>query len=125
MSLVGDAAGYVTSLGEGLYFAKKSGRMAAESIVKLMENGARLPPQAEIELSYMKNLDDMDGRCFLAANLTSSMFMTNENSQRENLVQWLGCSRTSQSALDAFFYKDTEGAKGKYTHISFSVHWLF
>ena len=33
--LVGDAAGYVTKCsGEGIYFAAKSGRMCAETIVK-------------------------------------------------------------------------------------------
>lgn len=34
VALVGDAAGYVTKCsGEGIYFAAKSGRMAAEAIV--------------------------------------------------------------------------------------------
>lgn len=34
VTLVGDAAGYVTKCsGEGIYFAAKSGRMAAEAIV--------------------------------------------------------------------------------------------
>merc|ERR1711957_807567 len=34
VALVGDAAGYVTKCsGEGIYFAAKSGRMAAEEIV--------------------------------------------------------------------------------------------
>mmetsp|Transcript_5777 Transcript_5777/g.24341 ORF Transcript_5777/g.24341 Transcript_5777/m.24341 type:complete len:205 (+) Transcript_5777:815-1429(+) len=40
VALVGDAAGYVTKCsGEGIYFAAKSGRMAAEAIVKLSKNG--------------------------------------------------------------------------------------
>lgn len=35
MGLVGDAAGYVTKCsGEGIYFAAKSGRMAAEAVVE-------------------------------------------------------------------------------------------
>jgi 2-polyprenyl-6-methoxyphenol hydroxylase-like FAD-dependent oxidoreductase len=35
VALVGDAAGYVTKCsGEGIYFAAKSGRMAAEAIVE-------------------------------------------------------------------------------------------
>ncbi|KAI2510567.1 geranylgeranyl diphosphate reductase [Fragilaria crotonensis] len=38
IALVGDAAGYVTKCsGEGIYFAAKSGRMAAQEIVKLMK----------------------------------------------------------------------------------------
>lgn len=40
IGLVGDAAGYVTKCsGEGIYFAAKSGRMAAEAIVKQSQNG--------------------------------------------------------------------------------------
>jgi geranylgeranyl reductase len=40
--LVGDAAGYVTKCsGEGIYFAAKSGRMAAQAVVKLMAGGTR------------------------------------------------------------------------------------
>lgn len=40
VTLVGDAAGYVTKCsGEGIYFAAKSGRMAAEAIVEDSLNG--------------------------------------------------------------------------------------
>jgi geranylgeranyl reductase len=39
VALVGDAAGYVTkSSGEGIYFAAKSGRMCAETIVEISNN---------------------------------------------------------------------------------------
>merc|ERR1712185_840866 len=56
-ALVGDAAGYVTKCsGEGIYFAAKSGRMAAESIVKLMEGGSRLPTEQEIKV-YLDKWD--------------------------------------------------------------------
>ena len=42
VGLVGDAAGYVTQCsGEGIYFAAKSGRMAAEAIVKASAGGKR------------------------------------------------------------------------------------
>lgn len=45
VALVGDAAGYVTKCsGEGIYFAAKSGRMAAEAIVAGSANGARPGP---------------------------------------------------------------------------------
>ena len=41
VTLVGDAAGYVTKCsGEGIYFAAKSGRMAAEAIVEGSAKGA-------------------------------------------------------------------------------------
>ena len=39
---MGDAAGYVTkSSGEGIYFAAKSGRMCAEAIVEISNNGTQ------------------------------------------------------------------------------------
>jgi len=41
VTLVGDAAGYVTKCsGEGIYFAAKSGRMAAEAIAEGSQKGA-------------------------------------------------------------------------------------
>merc|ERR1719191_317409 len=55
VALVGDAAGYVTKCsGEGIYFAAKSGRMAAQSIVKLMKQGTRLPTESEIKNTYIR-----------------------------------------------------------------------
>ena len=45
VTLVGDAAGYVTKCsGEGIYFAAKSGRMAAEAIVEGSQQVCCLPP---------------------------------------------------------------------------------
>ena len=47
VTLVGDAAGYVTKCsGEGIYFAAKSGRMAAEAIVEGSAKGAAVPQHA-------------------------------------------------------------------------------
>lgn len=44
VALVGDAAGYVTKCsGEGIYFAAKSGRMAAEAIVEGSQQVCNLP----------------------------------------------------------------------------------
>ena len=44
VALVGDAAGTVTkSSGEGIYFAAKSARMCAETIVATSNNGQRVP----------------------------------------------------------------------------------
>merc|ERR1719361_3035711 len=55
VALVGDAAGYVTKCsGEGIYFAAKSGRMAAEEIVALTQGGSRLPTEREIKDPYLK-----------------------------------------------------------------------
>ena len=44
VTLVGDAAGYVTKCsGEGIYVAAKSGRMAAEAIAEGSQKGATRP----------------------------------------------------------------------------------
>ena len=49
---MGDAAGYVTKCsGEGIYFAAKSGRMAAEAIVEGSAKGAPAPQQTSPPLS--------------------------------------------------------------------------
>merc|ERR1719161_1599030 len=62
VALVGDAAGYVTKCsGEGIYFAAKSGRMAAEEIVMLMDGGKRMPTQEEIEQTYLRKYDKAYG----------------------------------------------------------------
>merc|ERR1712054_491399 len=58
VALVGDAAGYVTKCsGEGIYFAAKSGRMAAQAIVKLMKEKERLPTETEIKDTYIRDYD--------------------------------------------------------------------
>jgi geranylgeranyl reductase len=70
MALVGDAAGYVTKCsGEGIYFAAKSGRMAAQEIVKLMKGGSRLPTQAEMEDTYLKKYDALYGPTYTVLDI--------------------------------------------------------
>ena len=70
IALVGDAAGYVTKCsGEGIYFAAKSGRMAAQAIVKLMKNGSRLPTQEEIEATYIKDYDKAYGPTYAVLDI--------------------------------------------------------
>ena len=61
--LVGDAAGYVTKCsGEGIYFAAKSGRMCAETIVKNSKQGSGMIDEADL----MEHLREWDGNfvCF-------------------------------------------------------------
>lgn len=62
VALIGDAAGYVTKCsGEGIYFAAKSGRMAAQAIRELMRGGSRLPTEKEIKDTYIKDYDRLYG----------------------------------------------------------------
>ena len=57
VALVGDAAGYVTKCsGEGIYFAAKSGRMAAEAIVEQSMNGTKEIDESDLRV-YLDKWD--------------------------------------------------------------------
>merc|ERR1719428_1572308 len=58
-TLIGDAAGYVTKCsGEGIYFAAKSGRMCAETVVRCSEGGTRMIEESDLK----KHLDAWDSK---------------------------------------------------------------
>ena len=66
--LVGDAAGYVTKCsGEGIYFAAKSGRMCAETIVKNSQQGSRMIDEADL----MEHLREWDGNWAMMSSCLS------------------------------------------------------
>jgi geranylgeranyl reductase len=109
MALVGDAAGYVTKCsGEGIYFAAKSGRMAAESIVKLMENGTRLPTQSEIEKTYIRKYDDLYGATYTVLDVLQQVFFAN-NGAREAFVELCNSKYVQQVTFDSYLYKRVQG----------------
>jgi geranylgeranyl diphosphate/geranylgeranyl-bacteriochlorophyllide a reductase len=59
VALVGDAAGYVTKCsGEGIYFAAKSGRMAAEAIVAQSNNGTVMVRPPSLKLPHLTQRKD-------------------------------------------------------------------
>jgi len=109
MALVGDAAGYVTKCsGEGIYFAAKSGRMAAEAIVKLMENGSRLPTQSEIEKTYIRKYDDLYGATYTVLDLLQQVFFAS-NGAREAFVELCNSKYVQQVTFDSYLYKRVQG----------------
>lgn len=109
IALVGDAAGYVTKCsGEGIYFAAKSGRMAAEEIVKLMEGGSRLPTQAEIEDSYIAKYDKAYGPTYFVLDALQKVFYTN-NGAREAFVELCNSKYVQQVTFDSYLYKRVQG----------------
>merc|ERR1712060_560060 len=56
-TLIGDAAGYVTKCsGEGIYFAAKSGRMCAQSVVERSESGTRMIDDRDL-YDYINKFD--------------------------------------------------------------------
>jgi len=109
IALVGDAAGYVTKCsGEGIYFAAKSGRMAAEEIVALMKNGSRLPTQAEIEKTYIKKYDGLYGPTYTVLDILQKVFYTN-NGAREAFVELCNSKYVQQVTFDSYLYKRVQG----------------
>ena len=109
IALVGDAAGYVTKCsGEGIYFAAKSGRMAAEEIVTLMKGGSRLPSQAEIEDTYIKKYDGLYGPTYAVLDALQKVFYVN-NGAREAFVELCNSKYVQQVTFDSYLYKRVQG----------------
>jgi geranylgeranyl reductase len=109
IALVGDAAGYVTKCsGEGIYFAAKSGRMAAEEIVKLMDGGKHLPTQQEIENTYIKKYDAAYGPTYFVLDALQKVFYVN-NGAREAFVELCNSKYVQQVTFDSYLYKKVQG----------------
>jgi len=109
MVLVGDAAGYVTKCsGEGIYFAAKSGRMAAEEIVKLMEDGTRIPTQEEMEKTYLAKYDKAYGPTYAVLDILQKVFYSN-NGAREAFVELCNSKYVQQVTFDSYLYKRVQG----------------
>jgi len=108
-ALVGDAAGYVTKCaGEGIYFAAKSGRMCAQSIVKLMAGGSRLPTEAEIKKTYIADYDRAYGPTYTVLDIIQRVFFYN-NGAREAFVELCASEYVQQVTFDSYLYKKVQG----------------
>merc|ERR1719183_1176345 len=109
VALVGDAAGYVTKCsGEGIYFAAKSGRMAAEEIVALSQGGSRLPTEQEIKDTYLKKYDAKYGPTYLVLDILQKVFYTN-NGAREAFVDMCDSDYVQKVTFDSYLYKTVQG----------------
>merc|ERR1719261_1977112 len=109
VALVGDAAGYVTKCsGEGIYFAAKSGRMAAQEIVALTAGGTRLPTEQEIKDTYLKKFDAAYGPTYLVLDILQKVFYTN-NGAREAFVDMCASDYVQKVTFDSYLYKKVQG----------------
>lgn len=109
IALVGDAAGYVTKCsGEGIYFAAKSGRMAAEEIVKLMKGGTCLPTQSQIEDTYIRKYDRAYGPTYVVLDILQKVFYSN-NGAREAFVELCNSKYVQKVTFDSYLYKKVQG----------------
>merc|ERR1719160_2119155 len=109
VALVGDAAGYVTKCsGEGIYFAAKSGRMAAQAIVGLMKGGTRLPTEAEIKNTYIKDYDRAYFPTYTVLDILQKVFYS-DNAGREAFVELCDSEYVQKVTFDSYLYKRVQG----------------
>ncbi|KAJ8908996.1 hypothetical protein NDN08_005695 [Rhodosorus marinus] len=105
VALVGDAAGYVTKCsGEGIYFAAKSGRMAAEAIVKLSKNGEVLPTEQQIKDTYIRDWDNKYWATYKVLDILQAVFYRN-NGAREAFVELCEDEYVQKVTFDSYLYK--------------------
>jgi len=104
VALVGDAAGTVTkSSGEGIYFAAKSARMCAETIVETSKNGQRVPTEKDLKL-YLKRWDKQYGMTYLVLDLLQRVFYRSDAS-REAFVEMCSDKDVQRMTFDSYLYK--------------------
>ncbi|MBD2500081.1 geranylgeranyl reductase [Anabaena azotica] len=104
IALVGDAAGYVTkSSGEGIYFAAKSGRMCAETIVEVSQNGSRIPTENELKL-YLKRWDKKYGLTYKVLDILQTVFYRSD-ATREAFVEMCADLDVQKLTFDSYLYK--------------------
>lgn len=104
VALVGDAAGTVTkSSGEGIYFAAKSARMCAETIVEFSENGRRIPTEADLKV-YLKRWDKQYGLTYKVLDILQSVFYRTD-ATREAFVEMCSDIDVQKLTFDSYLYK--------------------
>jgi geranylgeranyl reductase len=104
VALVGDAAGTVTkSSGEGIYFAAKSGRMCAETIVEFSQSGQRVPSEKDLKV-YLKRWDKQYGMTYLVLDLLQRVFYRSD-AAREAFVEMCADMDVQKLTFDSYLYK--------------------
>jgi geranylgeranyl diphosphate/geranylgeranyl-bacteriochlorophyllide a reductase len=104
VALVGDAAGYVTkSSGEGIYFAAKSGRMCAETIVEFAQGGDRIPTEADLKV-YLQRWDKKYGLTYKVLDILQRVFYRTD-ATREAFVEMCSDLDVQRLTFDSYLYK--------------------
>jgi geranylgeranyl reductase len=104
VALVGDAAGTVTkSSGEGIYFAAKSARMCAETLVETTNGGQRMPTEDDMKL-YLQRWDKKYGMTYLVLDLLQRVFYRTDAS-REAFVEMCSDLDVQKMTFDSYLYK--------------------
>jgi geranylgeranyl diphosphate/geranylgeranyl-bacteriochlorophyllide a reductase len=104
VALVGDAAGTVTkSSGEGIYFAAKSARMCAETIVETSNGGTRIPTEADLK-QYLKKWDRKYGLTYKVLDILQTVFYRSD-ATREAFVEMCADKDVQKLTFDSYLYK--------------------
>ncbi len=104
VALVGDAAGTVTkSSGEGIYFAAKSARMCAETIVETSNGGTRIPTEDDLKL-YLKRWDKKYGITYKVLDILQRVFYRTD-ATREAFVEMCADKDVQKLTFDSYLYK--------------------
>ncbi len=104
VALVGDAAGTVTkSSGEGIYFAAKSARMCAETIVETSHNGLHIPTEKDLKL-YLQRWDKKYGITYKVLDILQRVFYRSD-ATREAFVEMCADLDVQKLTFDSYLYK--------------------
>jgi geranylgeranyl reductase len=104
VALVGDAAGYVTKCsGEGIYFAAKSGRMAAEAIVERTQGGTLAVDEGDLR-SYLDKWDRKYWATYKVLDILQKVFYRS-NPAREAFVAMCSDEYVQRMTFDSYLYK--------------------
>jgi geranylgeranyl reductase len=104
VALVGDAAGYVTKCsGEGIYFAAKSGRMAAEAIVERTNGGELAVDESDLRI-YLDRWDRKYWATYKVLDILQKVFYRS-NPAREAFVEMCADEYVQKMTFDSYLYK--------------------
>lgn len=104
VALVGDAAGYVTKCsGEGIYFAAKSGRMAAEAVVEFSQGGKKMCGETAFR-SYIDKWDAKYWTTYKVLDILQKVFYRS-NPAREAFVELCDDPYVQKMTFDSYLYK--------------------
>jgi geranylgeranyl reductase len=107
-ALIGDAAGYVTKCsGEGIYFAAKSGRMCAETVIRASEGGSRMVEESDLQ-QYLDAWDAKYGPTYFVLDLLQKLFYTSD-AARESFVDLCEEEYVQKVTFDSYLYKTVQG----------------
>ena len=88
----------------GIYFAAKSGRMCAEAIVEISNNGATIPTEKQIKSTYLKRWDRKYGATYAVLDILQRIFYRND-AAREAFVEMCDDKDVQKLTFDSYLYK--------------------